>query len=211
MSEEHTPDGAPDGDDSIPKSKFQGLVKQRDEIKAENRELKAWRAEREAADEVARQEQLKQEKQFEKLIGELQSQIGTLKQERDTIATEWQTKWEQRDAAERSEKFQSAIADKFPGVNRTVLRALMREVAEGGGLDLAPEKFDGRTVESVAAGLKKSFPDVLTNRGNSPGGAPLVPAFNPHNKSPGEMDRDVAVARVEELAKQRSEAIRSRK
>lgn len=211
MSDEQTPDGAADADDSIPKSKFQGLVKQRDEIKAENRELKAWRAEREAADEVARQEQLKQEKQFEKLIGELQSQIGTLKQERDSIATEWQTKWDQRDAVERSEKFQSAIADKFPGVNRTVLRALMREVAEGGGLDLAPEKFDGRTVESVAAGLKKTFPDVLTNRGNSAGGAPLLPGFNPQNKSPGEMGHAMDAARVEALAKQRSEALRSRK
>ena len=207
MSDEHTPDGAPDGEDSIPKSTFQGVVKQRDEIKSELRELKAWKAEREAADESARQEQLKHEKKFETLIGELQGKIKTLESERDSIATEWQTKWEQRDAAERSERFQSALADKFPGVNRTVLRALMREAAEGSGLDLAPEKLDSRTVDAAAAALKKSFPDVLTNRGNSAGGAPLLPGFNPQNKAPGEMEGlDAKRAAVREIAKRRNDA-----
>lgn len=175
MSDEQTPDGAADADDSIPKSKFQGVVKQRDEIKSKLRDLEAWKAEREAADEASNHEKMKAEKQYEKLISELQGKITTLAQERDGIAAEWQSKWEARETAERSDKFQSAIADKFPGVNRTVLRALMRELADGSGLDLAPEKLDSRTVDSAVAALKKGFPDVLTNKGNGAGGGPYIP------------------------------------
>ena len=208
MSDEETPDGAADAEDSIPKSKFHGVVKQRDELKSKYRELEAWKAEREAADEVARQDKLKQEKQFEKLIGELQGKISTLTQERDGVHAEWQSKWEARDAAERADKFQSAIADKFPGVNRTILRALMRELAEGGGLDLAPEKQDGRTVDAAVANLKKNFPDVLTNRGNSAGGAPYTPMLNPKNKAQGELDSDVQ--RVRDMAKRHSDEMRGR-
>lgn len=195
MSDEQSPDGAPDGDDSIPKSKFQGVVKQRDEIKSKLRDLEAWKAEREAADEAAGHEKMKAEKQYEKLIGELQGKISTLTQERDGVQAEWQSKWDAREAAERADKFQSAIADKFPGVNRTILRALMRELAEGGGLDLAPEKQDGRTVDAAVANLKKNFPDVLTNRGNSAGGAPYIPGSP---KTDGAID-------YKELAKQHSQ------
>ncbi len=204
--EEESSDEAPDGETPIPKSKFQGVVKDRDGWKSKYREIEAWKAEREAADEAAAHEKLKQEKQFEKLIGELQGKISTLTQERDGVQAEWQSKWDAREAAERADKFQSAIADKFPGVNRTILRALMRELAEGGGLDLAPEKQDGRTVDAAVANLKKNFPDVLTNRGNSAGGAPYVPMPSPQNRALGmEGDLETRRAKVRDMAKRHSE------
>ncbi len=104
-----------------------------------------------------------------------------------------------RDRREREAALVDAVAAKLGFSNRTVLKGVLKELAEQ-GVDTAPESLD--SAADVAKQVREALGDLIPAKS---GGSPGTPGVNHSTKKPGEAPgADPRVERVREVAKRMS-------
>lgn len=160
------------------------------ERKAE--ELAAKVAEYEAMKAAEAEDTARKKNDFAALEAKLKAQLDKEKAEK----AEALSKLEARDRQGREAALVDAVSAKLGFTNRTVIKGVLRELAEQHGVDIAPETID--SAADVAKQVREALGDLLPPKAGIPG----VPGVNLSTKKPGEKPgADPERERVAALAK----------
>lgn len=174
------------GDRDAAKKRARDAEKARDELAAKL-------AERQAADEAAQVEQERKKNDFAALE-------ARLKKERDDLAkrvADAEARFAARERSDRETALVDAVSAKLGMANRTVIRGVLKTLAEG-GFDTAPEALDEKTAADAAKHVREVLGDMLPPKA---AGSPGTPGVNLTTKKPGEAPgTDPRKDRVREIA-----------
>lgn len=168
------------------------------ELEAEARELKAWKAEREAAEAAAAEENERKKNDFAALTAREQAK----REAAEKRAAEAEAKLQARERADREAALVDAVLPKLGVQNRVVVKGVLKELASLSGLDIAPESIDERTATDVAKQVRQALGELFPTQS---GGSPGTPGVNLNSKKTGERpDEDPRKAAVLAVAKKYS-------
>lgn len=165
-----------DSDPVVPKSEFERVISQRQELKQKTRELEARLSEYEAAEKATKQAKLREAEQFAELEKDLRADL----QAKEAAIAQAEAAVQAVHKQYRREAMLGALADKT-GQGRYVLAGLLAN-AEGEGLEVAPEQVDDKAVETLLRHFKKQAPELF--KVESRGGSSGTPVTTTQTRSP---------------------------
>lgn len=181
------------GESLVSRGELEKVIEQRQAAKAELRELRDWKARKEAEEKAAQEDRMLEEKRYQELLAEREKDLDGLRAELD-----------RRDAAEaarakgdRRSKFLDAIESKSGLSGKRAVMDGLLSVLERDGLDSAPEEVTDRNVRDVLERMQALDKDTFAPKD-------LGPKGSPGTSSHVDVSTADQAKRVEELAKRLS-------